>query len=330
MARIISIFNNKGGVGKTTYMYHIAHLLERRGKVVLMVDADSQCNLTAYSLRDNRMARQWGERGSSIWRILEQVYEGIGDIRQRRPIPIKEDYPHLYLVPGDVLLSNYEDRLGDTWSGAKGGSAPDLRVQSAIYRYILWAAEDRQADVVMVDLGPNLGSLNRAILSASDYFIVPMSPDLFSIRGTDNLGSKLVTWHNEWQQCNDAWSGQGLSLPSGRPVFLGYVMQQHNIRQNEAGMTKGWQIFGSRVEEAVRINIMDRLRPLDQIYNWGDGQANLGLIPNLHSLIPYSLEARKPVFDCTSRDGLTGEHITRAQTSERYYEPIIDRLMRVI
>lgn len=329
--KIISIFNNKGGVGKTTYMYHIAHLLEKRGKTVIMVDADSQCNLTSYSISDTTMERQWGERGSSIWRIIEPVYQGLGDIRQRRPIQIKfREYPNLYLVPGDVLLSNYEDRLGDTWSGAKGGSEPDLRVQSAIYRYILWAADSKDADVVMVDLGPNLGSLNRAILSGSDYFIVPMSPDLFSIRGTSNLGAKLVTWHNEWQQCNDAWSGRGLSLPSGRPIFLGYVMQQHNVRQNAAGMTRGWQIFGRRIEEAVRTNILDRLEPLEQVYDWGDGQANLGLIPNLHSLIPYSLEARKPIFDCTSSDGLTGAHITRARESDQHYEPIIDRLMMVI
>ncbi|MDA8305973.1 MAG: AAA family ATPase, partial [Deltaproteobacteria bacterium] len=212
MAKIISIFNNKGGVGKTTYMYHIAHLLERRGKVVLMVDADSQCNLTAYSLPDSAMERQWTERGSSIWRVIEPVYQGIGDIRRRAPVRIKpNDYPNLFLVPGDILLSNYEDRLGDTWSGAKGGSEPDLRIQSAIYRYILHASTVSKADVVMADLGPNLGSLNRAILSASNYFIIPMSPDLFSIRGTDNLGSKLVTWHNEWAQCNDAWRGEGLS-----------------------------------------------------------------------------------------------------------------------
>ncbi len=43
---IVGIFNNKGGVGKTTYMYHVAHVLSRKGKSVLMVDCDPQCNLT--------------------------------------------------------------------------------------------------------------------------------------------------------------------------------------------------------------------------------------------------------------------------------------------
>ncbi len=55
MAKTISIFNNKGGVGKTTYMYHVAHMLARRDLSVLMVDCDSQCNLTAYSLGDSEI-----------------------------------------------------------------------------------------------------------------------------------------------------------------------------------------------------------------------------------------------------------------------------------
>lgn len=330
--KLVSIFNNKGGVGKTTYLYHIAHLLERQGKTVLLVDLDSQCNLSAYSLSDNELERSWkAERGNSIWIAVERVYKGIGDIGKRQPLQPNEEYKNLYIIPGDVLLSNYEDILGDTWSSAKGGNEPALRVQSAIYRYILWCAEKIKADVVMLDLGPNLGALNRAVLTASDYFIVPMSPDLFSIRGTENLGNKLVLWRKEWHQCQTAWEGNELKLPQGKPVFLGYVMQQHNIRQNaEAEMTKGWSIFGDRVEQAVQKNIVDKLIPLDQIHDWGDGKWNIGKVPNLHSLIPYSLEARKPVFDCKSIDGLNGAHITRARESKQYFEPIVDKLLNVL
>ncbi|MBB1091990.1 AAA family ATPase [Rhodopseudomonas palustris] len=324
--KTITIFNNKGGVGKTTYMFHVAHLLARKNKTVLMVDCDSQCNLTAYAMRDEAIEKAWNEDGNSIYRVIELVYRGIGDIRKTRPTPLSE---HLYIVPGDLFLSNYEDKLGDSWNSAKGGSEPDLRVQSAIYRYIKWVASEINADVVMIDLGPNLGALNRAVLSSSDYFIVPVAPDLFSIKGTENLGSKLVTWQREWQQCNNAWAGDNLDLPQGKPIFAGYVIQQHNPRNNAAGMTKGWQIFGDQLENAMQQNIIGKLSS-SQIISWADGSYNLGKIPNLHSLIPYSLNARKPVFDCNNADGLTGAHITTAKKSVDHFNAMVERLLELI
>lgn len=329
--KIISIFNNKGGVGKTTYTFHLAHLLCKKGKRVLLADLDSQCNLSAYALSDDSLEKSWrSDRGNRIWNAIEKVYRGIGDIGRRKPTNFNSQYNSLFLIPGDVLLSNYEDILGDTWSSAKGGNEPALRIQSAIYRYVLWAANAVRADIVMVDLGPNLGALNRCVLAASDYFIIPMSPDLFSIRGTENLGNKLLTWRKEWDQCNSAWQGTGLSLPTGKPKFLGYVMQQHNIRNNEQGMTRGWSIFGERVADAVNVNIVQKLKNINQLHNWSDTNWNLGKIPNLHTLAPYSLEARKPVFDCTAQDGLAGAHISRARDSVKHYEPIVDRLMSVV
>lgn len=269
-------------------------------------------------------------RGNSIWLAVEDVYKGVGDIRKRQPMKMNGKYQSLYLIPGDVLLSNFEDSLGDSWSGAKGGAEPSLRVQSALYRYIRWCGEKVGADVVMLDLGPNLGALNRSVLGASDFFIIPMSPDLFSIRGTENLGNKLVIWAKEWSQCHQAWVGTDLELPPGKPAFLGYVMQQHNVRQTSTGMTKGWSIFGKRIEDAVRKNIVRKLKPNNQIVDWDDNNWNLGKIPNLHSLIPYSQEARKPVFDCTSRDGLRGAHITRAKNSKKLFKPIVDTLLNVV
>jgi len=316
----ISVFNNKGGVGKTTFLFHIAHRLADQNNRVLIVDCDSQCNLTAYALDDKAIERAWATEGNSIYRLIEPVARTIGDIRNRAPVRLNE---RLYLLPGDLLLSNFEDRLGDTWNSAKGGSEADLRAQSAIFRAIQNAAEKAQAQIILIDLGPNLGALNRAVLGGTDYMIVPISPDLFSICGTENLGSKLETWRREWEQCNAAWTGTGLLLPKGQPKFLGYVIQQHNIRNNAAGMTRGWQIFGNRVEEAVRENIVRRLLPLDQVVVRPNDDYNIGKIPNLHSLIPYSMESRKPVYKCTSADGLCGDHINSAAKSGELFDPMI-------
>lgn len=326
MSITISFFNNKGGVGKTTFLFHVSHRIAELGKTVLMVDCDSQCNLTAYSLADPVIDQAWKPEGNSIYRQIEPVDRTIGDIRNRAATRISD---LLYIIPGDLSLSGFEDRLGDTWNAAKGGSEAALRAQSAIHRVIKQATHKANADIVLLDLGPNLGAINRAVLGGSDFIVSPVSPDLFSIRGTENLGNKLVTWRSEWDQCNAAWQGNDLPIPLGRPKFVGYVTQQHNIRNNAAGMTQGWQIFGSQVEEAIQENIISKLTPLDQIINAATGTFNLGMIPNLHSLIPYSQDARKPVFQCTSTDGLRGAHIGKARDSRGYFDPVAKLLVKM-
>lgn len=319
MTIAISFFNNKGGVGKTTFLFHVAHRISELGKTVLMVDGDSQCNLTAYSLPEKDIERAWHADGNSIYRQIEPVHKTTGDIRNRAATQIAN---HLHILPGDLSLSEFEDRLGDSWSSARGGDEAALRAQSAIFRVIKQAAVKSKADIVLLDLGPNLGAINRAVLGGSDYIISPVSPDLFSIRGTENLGNKLLTWRREWDQCNGAWHGNGLEIPKGQPKFAGYVTQQHNIRNNAAKMTKGWQIFGNQVEDSINVNIVSKLSPLGQVVNKNNGTYNLGMIPNLHSLIPYSQEARKPVFHCSSTEGLKGEHIARARDSRSLFDPV--------
>jgi chromosome partitioning protein len=95
-------------------------------------------------------------------------------------------------------------------------------------------------------------------------------------------------------------------------------------------MTQGWQLFGNRLESAIQKNIVDRLRPLGQVQTMNGNKYNLGNIPNLHSLIPYSLEARKPVFQCTGSDGLKGAHIASARDSKTLFDPIADAIQGVI
>lgn len=119
MAITVSLFNNKGGVGKTTFLFHLAHSLADLGKTVLMVDCDSQCNLTVYSLAESTIDQAWQPAGNSIYRQIEPVYRTIGNIRNRAATSLST---RLHLLPGDLSLSEFEDRLGDSWNAARGGS----------------------------------------------------------------------------------------------------------------------------------------------------------------------------------------------------------------
>lgn len=131
-------------------------------------------------------------------------------------------------------------------------------------------------------------------------------------------------WATEWNQIRNAYTENEIAIPHGKPKFLGYVIQQHNIRDNASGMTRGWQIFANQIAPTITTNIIDKLIPIEQVVVRTD--YNLGQIPNLHSLIPYSLNARKPVFDCTHKEGLTGAHITSARDSVNYFTGIVNTI----
>lgn len=150
---------------------------------------------------------------------------------------------------------------------------------------------------------------------------------MFSIRGTENLGAKLKVWRQDWNQCNTSKKDTSFTIQRGAPSFIGYVIQQHNQRENNEGMTKGWQIFGNELEHSIQTNIIEQLNPIGQVRPITAGTFCIGKIPNLHSLIPYSMEARKPVFECTSADGLKGAHITRARESAQHFNSIVDALL---
>jgi cellulose biosynthesis protein BcsQ len=60
--KLISVFNNKGGVGKTTLTYHIAHALAEMGQKVLILDLDPQCNLTIYGVDSEKLHDYLGAR----------------------------------------------------------------------------------------------------------------------------------------------------------------------------------------------------------------------------------------------------------------------------
>lgn len=329
MATVFSVFNNKGGVGKTTYMFHISHILSRRNHRVLMVDCDTQGNLTSYCLDDSELTKSWSTDGNSIYRVVEPIIKGTGDIRVVEPTKIVKAVGDLYLVPGDLRLSDFEDRLGDSWNAALGGAEAPLRIQSAIYRHIKSVIANLRIDVVLIDMGPNLGALNRAVLAGSDYFMTPVAPDLFSIQGTENLGSKLVTWKRQWEQVHQNWTGSGLEIPSGTPKYLGYVQQMHNIRSNTEGMTKGWQIYGAKLDAAIKANIVGKIGAA-QTVDWENGSYQLGKIPNLHSLIPYSQEAKLPIFDCTGAHGLNGAHQTKAKESIYLFNDVISTIEKML
>ncbi len=225
---VLTFFNNKGGVGKTTLVYHVAWMLRELGRSVVVLDLDPQANLTASFLDDERVERLWsGPQRRTVYGALAPLFEGEGGLGEPY---VEEVAPNLGLVPGDLLLSGAEQELSFAWAGSLDGQLRAFRVTAAFSTVAQSAAAQVEAEIILVDVGPNLGAINRAAMVASDNVVVPLAPDLYSLQGLRNLGPTLKDWRKGWTDRVERSPRPGLDLPSGRMWPRGYVVLQHGTR----------------------------------------------------------------------------------------------------
>lgn len=176
--KIIAFFNNKGGVGKTLLVYHLAWMYTRLGVNVLAADFDPQANLTSMFLDDEELETLWPDSGErpTVYGALRPLLEGTCDVAAPH---VEEPEPGLGLVVGDLLLAIAEDELSSQWPACLDRKPRAFRVLSALARILRQGAAQIDAQVILVDVGPNLGAFNRAALVTADSVVVPLAPDLY-------------------------------------------------------------------------------------------------------------------------------------------------------
>jgi cellulose biosynthesis protein BcsQ len=301
--RSLAFFNNKGGVGKTTLVYHLATMIADRGHVVLAVDLDPQANLTSMFLTDEELEELWpnGEHPDTIFGALRPIIRGIGDVLTPHVRSIND---RLGLVVGDLALSTFEDKLSDAWPRCHNNDESAFRTMTAFYRGVLAAAKQFGAEWVLIDVGPNLGAINRAALIASDRVVIPLGPDLFSLQGLRNLGPSLGSWRKSWQELRKKNPAHDLSLPGGAIEPIGYVVMQHGMRENRP--PKAYQRWIDRFPAAYRDSVLDKSG--DGGMTAADDPYCLAMLKHYRSLMPMAMEARKPVFSLKPADGAIGAH----------------------
>jgi chromosome partitioning protein len=232
--KTIAFFNNKGGVGKTSMVYHLAWMFSDMGRSVLAVDLDPQSNLTSIFLDESEVERLWpvGKHPDTILGSVDPLIESLGDIKDPKTHRIA---PRLSIVAGDLGLSTFEDRLSDAWGKCLDDKLPiagdGFRVITAFHRLMEIAAGNCRSEYVLIDVGPNIGAMNRAALVAADFVVIPLGADLFSLQGLRNLGPTLRDWRQGWQTRKQGKVPAGLSLPSGQMQPLGYVLLNPSVRE---------------------------------------------------------------------------------------------------
>ncbi|SJM94779.1 Cobyrinic acid a,c-diamide synthase [Crenothrix polyspora] len=324
---ILTFFNNKGGVGKTSLIYHLAWMFASLHKRVVAVDLDPQANLTAAFLDEDVIESLWNKRatGSTIYHCVKPL-TGVGDIVEPVLQKIATD---LYLVPGDVDLSTYEEALSNEWPSSMGDNNlyRPMRILSSFWQVMQMAAQKVEADIILVDIGPNMGAINRSVLIATDYVVIPLGADLFSLQGLKNLGPTLISWQNLWKKRLDNWhncaewaSYTGFQLPKAKMQPIGYLCQQHSVRLDRP--VKAYDKWVNRIpsvyrEYVLKESIIPDIKPQDDPYC-------LATIKHFRSLIPMGQEHRKPIFNLTSADGAIGSHANAVQDAKKDFKSLAE------
>jgi len=300
---VIAFFNNKGGVGKTSMVYHLSWMLADNGLRVIAADLDPQSNLTAAFLDEDRLEAVMLNQGhpQTIFGAVKPLKDGTGDVLDPH-VEIISD--RLGLILGDMALSTFEDDLSEVWPKCLGGDARAFRIMSAFWRVCQKAGEMHGADVIMIDLGPNLGAINRASLIASDFVAIPLGPDLFSLQGLQNLGPAVRVWREGWNKRLGENPPDDLALPSGRIDPVGYMVLRHSIRLDRP--VKAFEKWIARIPSTYTGAVLDEVPDTDLAI---DNDPNcIAKLKDYRSLMPLAQEARKPMFFLKPADGALGAH----------------------
>jgi cellulose biosynthesis protein BcsQ len=204
-----------------------------------------------------------------------------------------------------MALSKFEDDLSAVWPKCQDGDERAFRVMSAFWRVMQLGATSYEADVVLIDLGPNLGAINRAALIASDFVVIPLGPDLFSLQGLRNLGPTLRSWHKGWNERLHKNPSSDLRLPPGTMKPIGYIVMQHSVRRDRP--VRSYDKWIARIPNTYRQYVLDENSCEDVPLVANDPHC-FALLKHYRSLMPMAQEARKPIFELKPADGALGAH----------------------
>ncbi|MEJ8811834.1 ParA family protein [Variovorax ureilyticus] len=323
----VGFFNNKGGVGKTTLLCNLAASLAlHQGQRVLVLDADPQCNASAYLLPQYELdSILLSGKHNSIDAFYEPVRRGQGYPKET-PTVFQSPRFGVDLIVGDPKLSIREDLLATDWAATRNGDPRGFQTTYAIKELI---GRLDAYDLILVDMGPSLGALNRSTLLAVDYFVMPLSVDIFSLMAVSNiLGS-----FNNWKAALDgaierhkaeeghAFEIQGVEV-GWNLKFAGYVMQQYTAKKKE-GARQAVEAFETIIKQQNQ-----ELISLCDFFLVKPDEVELGEVPTLSSVVPLSQQAHAPIFDLGAKDGIVGSGYNRVAEAGQFYHEIAENFFK--
>jgi cellulose biosynthesis protein BcsQ len=315
MSAIITFYNHKGGVSKTTTAFNVAHLMASMGQRVLVVDADPQCNMTELMLAKlieqfdaaAESAREPNELpGSTLLSILRPRIDGDIAFVDTRSIEMVRVNAALDILRGDVSLNSIEDSLAEAHTQRFSGKIHDKRTYVALGDFLERLGRERAYDIILIDVGPSSGALTRACFLACDAYFIPVSPDRFNVQAIGTLSSIIRRWMKEHAEVYEDFVSLKLPIRLGRPQFLGIISQHFKVF---GGKPKpGYRLWMERIPIAVRTRLIPVLNEFStkdhNLAKYVDGEGGMSVteIPDFGSLAPLMQELGKPVYAITREE----------------------------
>ncbi|MBY0346497.1 MAG: AAA family ATPase [Neisseriaceae bacterium] len=323
MANVISIFNHKGGVSKTTTVFHLGWKMAQLGKKVLIVDADPQCNLTGLTLGledyDSLFKFYDSKKNTDIFNSLAPIFAiesssaMIGAHVKTSITETKNE--NLFVLAGNIRFSEIDTQIATALTSSV--TLPILRTfVGAFNNLIKRISKEHDIDVVLVDMSPSVSATNQCILMSSDYFIIPLSPDFYCYQAIDSLSNVLPKW------ASDIASFKGktdFALPEHPPKMLGFITQNYRIyttgeKDDDSGqkqMAKAYSEWLEKIKGVTAHTLVPSLKKANMIVDTEtfkgsvkyDAPYNLAGIQNFSGLIPVSQKLSKPIYELTAADG---------------------------
>jgi cellulose biosynthesis protein BcsQ len=272
-------------------------------------------------LEEDRLEELWPENQSpaTIFGAVKPLKRGVGDIADPQLETIGD---RLALIPGDMALSGFEDELSQVWPKCLDRDERSFRVVSAFWRVMQRGADVFDADAILIDLGPNLGAINRAALIASDFVVIPLSPDLFSLQGLRNLGPTLREWRAGWKERLDRNPPQDIELPKGDMKPIGYLVMQHSVRRDRP--VKSYDKWIAKIPKTYRQFVLGD--SAGEVPSVNSDENCFALLKHYRSLMPMAQEARKPIFHLKPADGALGAHTYAVKDAYDDFKKLASRI----
>jgi chromosome partitioning protein len=310
---IVTLYNHKGGVSKTTTTFNLAHLLASTGKRVLLVDADAQCNLTELCLVNeiaelDRVAAETGVvrelPGTSILDALKPRIDGEVPFINVESIQVISLRKGLDLIRGSVDLTSIEDDIAEAHTQRFSARTNLMRTYVSVGDMLVRLAHLKKYDHVFIDLGPSAGALTRSFFLACDGFFVPVAPDRFNVQAIRTLSAIVARWLEEHDQIRTTYESYSLPVRPGRPIFLGAISQFFKVYKGKP--KPGFDVWIQRIPEQISVHLLPTLQkystPQRQLCPIDVTRYIATQIPDFGTLAPLMQEAGKAVFEIEQAD----------------------------